>query len=370
MLTHTMPGRAATTRIAWIAEDRATARLLRAPLLSNLIDRQHKVLLLVPGLTALDRLALLASGIESEALECPAPRLWPLGRITARRRLARTLLAWNARVVVADGASVLELAAQASRYAGIAQFFYVAPLLQSQHEAQAVQRSAYGMLPAFVSSDEHARQLAAWLPSSGPWQPQVLPLATLNSDRLGAVALPGLEGGLAFAALAADADAGLFSTAVGLLDTRAARAQFRLLRADEPQKMPVSANKVVRVQIDLANRDQVTSALAATHVVVIDGQSAYHRSALATALILGRPVLATDTPFARDLIDSGVNGWLVPAQADALATAMTATLKRPDLLPGMARAARQKAERHFNDTEGCAAVLNALNLEPAPAKAA
>lgn len=365
-----MPGRAATTRIAWVAEDRATVRHLRAPILASLIGLQHKVLVLAPDLTEADRLALMAQGIGCEAFEYPKSGPWPLAGISARRQLSRTLLAWNARIVVADGATVLELAARATRQAGIGQFYAIAPPLQGRNEARAMQRKVLGMMPAFVSSTEEARQIAAWLPDTAAWSPQVLPLAALQADHSSAVALPGLESGLAFAAVTTCAQSGLFGAAVQQLDTRAARARFKQLSSGNARDIALTANRVETTQVDPSNLDQHTAVLAAAHIVVVDGQSALHHWALATALSLGRPVLAIETSTSRDLIDSGVNGWLVPANPDALAAGMSATLKRPDLLPGMAHAARQKAERRFGHVVVRTAVTRALGLTAPASKAA
>jgi glycosyltransferase involved in cell wall biosynthesis len=111
-----------------------------------------------------------------------------------------------------------------------------------------------------------------------------------------------------------------------------------------------------------ADGDWPDAALGGAHVVVIDGASPRHQWALARALVLGRPVLAIDTPLTRDLIDSGASGWLVASDAAAFAAALTATLKRPDLLPGMAQAARRKAERRFDRRLVRDALLDGLGL--------
>ena len=91
------------------------------------------------------------------------------------------------------------------------------------------------------------------------------------------------------------------------------------------------------------------AAVGAAHVVVIDGDAAPHIATLATAYALGRPVLVRDSALTRDFVGAGADGWFVPAGADAAvwADAMAAVLKRPDLLPGMARAAGLKAARRL-----------------------
>jgi glycosyltransferase involved in cell wall biosynthesis len=67
---------------------------------------------------------------------------------------------------------------------------------------------------------------------------------------------------------------------------------------------------------------------------------------LLQALAAGRPILATDVAGCRETVDERVNGCLVaPRDAAALADAMESFLRRPDLIPAMARASRAKAER-------------------------
>jgi glycosyltransferase involved in cell wall biosynthesis len=64
------------------------------------------------------------------------------------------------------------------------------------------------------------------------------------------------------------------------------------------------------------------------------------------AMAAGRPIITTNVAGCRDTVDERVNGCLVEAgNARALAEAMESFLKRPDLIPPIARASRAKAER-------------------------
>ena len=63
----------------------------------------------------------------------------------------------------------------------------------------------------------------------------------------------------------------------------------------------------------------------------------------------GVPIITTDARGCRETVDERVNGCLVPiGDANALAEAINSFLRRPDLLPAMARASRQKAIRLFD----------------------
>jgi glycosyltransferase involved in cell wall biosynthesis len=64
------------------------------------------------------------------------------------------------------------------------------------------------------------------------------------------------------------------------------------------------------------------------------------------AMAAGRPIITTNVAGCRDTVDERVNGCLVePGNARSLAEAMESFLKRPDLIPPIARASRAKAER-------------------------
>ena len=72
------------------------------------------------------------------------------------------------------------------------------------------------------------------------------------------------------------------------------------------------------------------------------------------ALAVGRPVISTYIAAHPELIESGVNGWLVPAGAveplvDAMAEVLTA---EPRILEAMGQAgAKRVAEQHNVETE-------------------
>lgn len=113
------------------------------------------------------------------------------------------------------------------------------------------------------------------------------------------------------------------------------------------------AGGAVEVLGELAD---IRPALAAAHVSVLPSHSEGMPRAVLEALAMGRPVITSDIPGARETVDERVNGVLVPpSQVEPLVAAMESFLKRPDLIAAMARASRQKAERRFD-----AAAVNAV----------
>lgn len=105
--------------------------------------------------------------------------------------------------------------------------------------------------------------------------------------------------------------------------------------------------------------------LASAHLYVQATWGEGMPRSLLEALAVGRPVIATATPGCRDTIDERINGVLVPPRdGAALAVAIESVLKRPDLMPAMARASRQKAERRFDVEIVTAELMRAMGLLP------
>jgi len=76
------------------------------------------------------------------------------------------------------------------------------------------------------------------------------------------------------------------------------------------------------------------------------------------ALAMGRPVIAQHCPASHELVDERVNGSLVNhGRVDEIVEAMRSYLRRPDLIPAMARASRQKAVRRLSQKAALAKML-------------
>jgi hypothetical protein len=90
--------------------------------------------------------------------------------------------------------------------------------------------------------------------------------------------------------------------------------------------------------------------------LVADPHNAAGITAFVTAIVLGRPLIVTDTPGARDYVTDGVNGFLVPpADPQAMAEAIERLDTDSDLLARLAEGARQAAPQFT--TEGWARAL-------------
>ena len=67
------------------------------------------------------------------------------------------------------------------------------------------------------------------------------------------------------------------------------------------------------------------------------------------AMASGIPCIYTDISGARDAIDDGVNGAIIPADGSGLADALAGYLGVPARMAAHGKAARQKAERQFSN---------------------
>ena len=63
----------------------------------------------------------------------------------------------------------------------------------------------------------------------------------------------------------------------------------------------------------------------------------------------GRPIVTTDVPGCREVVEEGVNGYLVPAKnASALKDALLKLINNAETRSKMGKASREIAERKFS----------------------
>ena len=78
----------------------------------------------------------------------------------------------------------------------------------------------------------------------------------------------------------------------------------------------------------------------------------YYREGVPKSLIdacaIGRPIVTTASIGCKDVVDDGVNGFLIPVRdSDALAQKLRILIEDKELRVRMGKAAREKAEREF-----------------------
>jgi glycosyltransferase involved in cell wall biosynthesis len=96
-------------------------------------------------------------------------------------------------------------------------------------------------------------------------------------------------------------------------------------------------------------RSDPEAVLAQSTVVVLPSYREGLPKVLLEAAACGRPMIATDVPGCREVVERGVTGLLVPARdADGLARAILQLLADPETARQMGRRARELAEREFS----------------------
>lgn len=105
-------------------------------------------------------------------------------------------------------------------------------------------------------------------------------------------------------------------------------------------------------------RDDMPEVLASAHVVCLPSYREGFPRVLMEAAACGRPVVATDAPGCRDVVEAGRTGLLVPPRdAVALAEALELLLVDPVRRAAMGKEARALAERRFSADEVAAATI-------------
>jgi glycosyltransferase involved in cell wall biosynthesis len=78
----------------------------------------------------------------------------------------------------------------------------------------------------------------------------------------------------------------------------------------------------------------------------------YYREGVPKSLIdacaVGRPIVTTNSIGCKDVVDDGVNGFLIPVRnSEALAEKLGILIENKELRVKMGKASREKAEREF-----------------------
>ncbi|MDX2259747.1 MAG: glycosyltransferase [Hyphomicrobiaceae bacterium] len=370
----------AVSRVALFAGSSAAFLDEAQGLIGRLIALRHRVLCLAPDMTEGTAEALAFAGVDSRRLAL-APDGWSLmPQRRAEIDIAKMLSAWGADVVLASGGPVMVTGARAARRAGLTRILAVVdtlspPAAGASHasltpsQRTGIERAyAAASVVACLNHDDRALIEGSGLVPPRQTPPAVVAGFGVDLSHIAAKPLPPVDGtsGLTFL-MAADE-----SRETGLLDycdaariVRARTPQARFLLATSPFR---SGTPLPSAELDaaaeacerIATATDIRDLIALSHVFVYPAHRAAMPQRVLEALAAGRPVITSATAGCRETVDERVNGVLVvPGDAGAVARAAESFLKRPDLIPAMARASRQKAERRF-DQRVCVDALLAL----------
>ncbi|MBU1212756.1 MAG: glycosyltransferase [Alphaproteobacteria bacterium] len=350
------------------------------PLVGGLIAAGHKVLCLAPTISETDELTLAHAGADVEEIDILADKLALMPRRQVAKRIASVLSVWGADTVMAHGAEIITPVMLAAKKARIARAIAVQGRLPGDHDLGAENRRTPGwdnLIKAFDAASgvlclnyDHAAQLelSGFLPEQ--LSPVVLPWSGVDLEAFAVSPLPPVGRGLTIlmiAELARSRGVMTFCEAAQMVKEQAPQTTFLLAgpasRADDALSVGDLApfRDAVEYLGDGASR---AALISRCHVFAYPSFAETNPGPALEALAMGRPLIAADAAGCRELVDERVNGCLArPNDAASLAAAIRSYLKRPDLIPAMARASRQKAERRYDRRLVLAAMFDLLVLE-------
>jgi glycosyltransferase involved in cell wall biosynthesis len=396
----------AAKRVAIVAPDLASLSRLRGDLLTAMVALRHRVLCLVPELTpkaaktggaaaAADLKARQADLALKYGVEVATYPLQPgrpsmfgarmLGEGAAITALTAAFAEFRPHVVLGYGPKSMLLAAKAGAKADISRRVSLvsslgAAFVDDTKRPHWTWTRLYGQgllasNAAIFHNGEDQRRLAKLGVLPKTLELHTVPGAGVDLERFAVLPLPPLSGdggkGLVFLMLGrTDVAKGVveFQAAARALTERAPHSRFLIAgpAGDASSMLAPSttggagAGGAIELLGDMLD---VRAALALAHVVVVPSHAEGMSRVAMEALASGRPLITSDIPGARETVDERVNGVLVPPRdVKALTAAMESFLKRPDLIPSMARASRLKAERRFDVRTVNAKILKVLEL--------
>jgi glycosyltransferase involved in cell wall biosynthesis len=167
-----------------------------------------------------------------------------------------------------------------------------------------------------------------------------------------------------------------FCTAADLLAERNVDCEFVLAGPLDPD----NPSGISRPELDklvqlghvtwVGQQDDMPDVLRNSHVVVLPSYREGMPKALIEAAAAGRPIVTTDVPGCRDVVEDGVSGIIVPVRnALALANAIEELAASPELRKTYGLAGRRKAEAEFGVKAVVAQTLALYESGPVPGAA-
>ena len=100
----------------------------------------------------------------------------------------------------------------------------------------------------------------------------------------------------------------------------------------------------------LGRRSDIRELIGLTDIVVFPSYREGKPRFLLEAASMGKPIITTDVPGCRDIVENGENGILVPIKdVESLAGAVTKLINSPELRRIMGERSRKRAEKEFDE---------------------
>ena len=336
----------------------------RRPLVEALQADGHRVTVLAPPDDAVKDLERL--GCRVQPLEMSVKGLNPLEDVRLQRRFARIFRETRPDAVLSYTIKNNVFGARAAKSVGVpflpnvtglGTAFLSGKLLQTVTEQ--LYRRSFAGLPAVFFQNEDDRGLFLERRLVTADQAQLLPGSGIDLDRFAPSPMPAPDAPPVFlmiARLLRDKGVMEFVEAARQIKTRHPKARFQLLGSVGSE----NRSAIDRSTLDgwvaegvveyLGTAPDVRPAIAAASCVVLPSYREGAPRTLIEAAAMARPVIATDVPGCRAVVDNGVSGFLCAVRsADSLSAAMERFLALPpDAQREMGAAGRSKMTREYD----------------------
>jgi glycosyltransferase involved in cell wall biosynthesis len=102
------------------------------------------------------------------------------------------------------------------------------------------------------------------------------------------------------------------------------------------------------IELGTVDLQQKTDALAACTLLCLPSTQESFGGVYTEAWVFSKPVIGADIPAVREVIENGVNGYLAPATAEALAERILYLLDNPSVAQQLGQAGRAKTTRQYD----------------------
>lgn len=337
----------------------------RRPLVEALQADGHRVTVLAPPDDAVEDLERL--GCRVRPLEMSVKGLNPLEDMKLQRRFVRIFRETRPDAVLSYTIKNNVFGARAAKavglpflpnVTGLGTAFLSGKLLQTVTEQ--LYRRSFAGLPVVFFQNEDDRDLFLERRLVTADQAQLLPGSGIDLDRFAPAPMPAPDAAPVFlmiARLLRDKGVMEFVEAARQIKTRHPKARFQLLGAVGSENRSAIDRSTLEGWVAegvveyLGTTPDVRPAIAAASCVVLPSYREGAPRTLIEAAAMARPVIATDVPGCRAVVDNGVSGFLCDVRsADSLSAAIERFLALPSASQcAMGEAGRTKMAREYDE---------------------
>lgn len=348
----------------------------RRSVLEALIEDGYRVTVLAPSDNSVADLEAL--GAKFHPLDMNVKGLSPLADLKLVRRFKRIFQSKRPDIILGFTIKNNIFGAMAARQLGIpfvpnvtglgTAFLSGGPLRMI---AEGLYRRAFSKLPMVFFQNDDDRKVFVNRRLVQSRSAHLLPGSGIDLVRFASTAMPPAETPTVFLMIARLLrDKGVMEFVEAARKVRAHRpeVQFRLLGAVGPENRSAIDAKTVQGwvaegQIEyMGTANDVRPAIAEACCVVLPSYREGAPRTLIEAAAMARPVIATDVPGCRVVVDHDVSGFLCEARSgDSLTAAMERFLAlSPEMRTAMGQAGRAKMEREYDQAIVVAAYRKAI----------